>query len=127
MSKKYQNVGFAADKSQFIDANSNNAGANSLLFTNMVKLAPLAGGGKRQMASGSMTINIPTSVESTVAGQSVTVLNESLKLQWNFSRGDSAKLAALRTEMNRVFDEAIANYNLTMGLTPPVHATFAEA
>lgn len=125
MSKKYQNVGFAADKSQFIDATSNTAGANSLLFTNTVKLAPLAGGGKKQMASGSITVNLPTSVEGTVTGQSATVLNESLKLQWNFGRGDAAKLVALRAEMNRVLDDAIANYNLTMGLVPPVHATFA--
>lgn len=122
MSVKYQNIGFAADKASFIDAVTNTAGANSLIFANSVKQAPLAGGAKSPMVSGSLTVNIPTSV---TVDQAVTVLNESLKIQWNFSRGTTASLTALRAEMNRVLDKAIADYNLTMGLVPPVYADFA--
>lgn len=126
MTKKYQNIGFAANKAQFIDATSNPVGANGLLFANEVKLAPLAGGGKRQMVSGSLTVNVPISVDATVTGQPATVLNESLKLQWNFSRG-GLTVAAMRAEINRVFDEAVAKYNLTQGLVPPVQSDFAGA
>ena len=125
MSKKYQNVGFAADKSQFIDATSNPAGANSLLFTNSVKQAPLSGGGKKAMTSGSLTVNLPRTVVGS-AGAQDTQLNESLKVLWNFGRGDAVKLTALRAELNRALDEAIANHNLTHGLVPPVSAIFAE-
>lgn len=126
--KKYQNVGFAATKSQFIDAVSNPAGGVSLIFTNEVKLAPIAGGGKHQMTTGSLTLNTPISIEcpGQVGCAPVTVLNESIKIQWNFTKGDGAKLAAYRTELNRALDEAIAKYNLTQGLVPPVQADFAE-
>lgn len=83
MSVKYQNIAFSADKAQFIDAVTNPAGPNGLIFANTVKQAPLAGGAKAQMVTGGLTINQPTSV---VSGDSTTVLNESLKLQWNFAR-----------------------------------------
>lgn len=118
---KYQNIAFSADKAQFIDAVTNTAGPNGLIFTNMVKQAPLAGGAKAQMVNGSITINQPTSV---VSSDSTTVLNESLKLQWNFTRASTAKLAAMRVEMLRCFDEAVAQHNLAMGLVPPVYVTF---
>lgn len=121
MSVKYQNIGFSADKAQFIDAVTNSAGPNGLIFANMVKQAPLAGGAKAQMVSGSLTVNQPTSV---VSSESTTVLNESLKLQWNFTRASTTKLAAMRAELLRCFDEAVTEHNLTMGLVPPVYATF---
>lgn len=124
MSVKYQNIAFSADKAQFIDAVTNLAGPNGLIFTNTVKQAPLAGGAKAQMVTGSLTINQPTSV---VSGDSTTVLNESLKIQWNFTRSSATKLAAMRAEMLRCFDKAIAEHNLTMGLVPPVYATFEGA
>lgn len=120
---KYQNVGFESGKATFIDPAANTFGPNTAIFTNEAKKAPLAGGAKAAMVVGSLTVNQPTQV---VAGEAVnpTVLNESLKLQWNFSRADTAKLAAMRTEMNRLLDEAIATYNLTKGLVPAVYATF---
>lgn len=121
MPKQYQNVGFEANKAIFSDVNTNTAGPNTLVFANADKNAPIAGGARVKMVSGHLTVNQP--FEAGEAG-SETVLNESVKLQWNVRYRGS--LVALRAELNRVLDEAIADHNLTSGLVPPVFATFAE-
>lgn len=118
----YQNIGFEAQKSIFADVQSNIAGPNTIVFVNSDKNAPVAGGARVKMVSGHITVNEPFTVGEPGAQ---TTLNASVKLQWNCQYKGS--LTALRAEMNRVLDKAIADYNLTSGLVPPVYATFAGA
>lgn len=117
----YQNTGFENQKSIFSDVQSNPVGANVVTFVNATKNAPVAGGARVRMVSGSVSF-----VSPFLAGEegSGTVLHESVKLQWNFRYQNATTLTALRSEMNRVLDKAIAHANLTSGLVPPVSTTF---
>lgn len=117
----YQNVGFETNKSSFVDV-SNVAGPNTVSFSNKSVGVPTSVG-VTKMVSGHVVLTVPFEVDCSEQCNGAT-LNESLRLQWNIRQADIAQLAALRTELNRVLDQAITDYHIGSGLVPPVYATF---
>lgn len=123
--KQYFNNGFAPDKSSFVDVDSNVGQVNSLVFTNK-STNVVTSVGQTKMVSGHISLTVPFKVSCSEECQDIT-LNESLRVQWNMRYDSTEALSALRAEVNRVLDEAIASYGLQKGLVPPVFATFSDA
>lgn len=52
-----------------------------------------------------------------------TEVNNSIRIKCTFIQADAAQLTAMRAEVNRLMDLAIAQYNFTVGFVPPLSAT----
>lgn len=123
MTKKYINTGFAPGNAVFTDVASNPAGPNIAVCANATKHATIQGGAKVAMVSGALTINMPFQVDDCAVCPA-PILNESLKLQWNFRRGTS--MAAIRAELDRILAIWEDAEYLNMGVVPPVSESFLE-
>lgn len=80
---------------------------------------------KVTMVNATARLNQPVSVgtpECDPCGQ--PSVNSGCEIRFNVVKGDATNLAALRTELNRLVDAALADYNLLAGLLPPPSATF---
>lgn len=119
---KYFNTGFAPNKSTFVDIGTDAALTKQLGFSNKESLVRTTVGGTR-MTSGQVSFVSPFKVDCSEACDDTT-LTESVKISWNVRYGNAASLDAMRAEMNRVLDLAIAEYGALQGLVPPVYATF---
>lgn len=53
-------------------------------------------------------------------------VNNSVRVKCTFIQADAAQLTAMRVEVNRLMDLAIAQYNFTAGFVPPISATLSE-
>lgn len=119
----YQNIAFTGDKSRFVD---------------------VAAGITASFASKKATVRVSTSAQDVVTFDILVekeksiqtdpacnpcgspVLNNTVRLRATMFKGDSAGLAVMRAELNRLVDVAIADYALMSGLVPPSNATFAS-
>lgn len=54
------------------------------------------------------------------------VINNSARIKLNFIRGDATAIAALRLEVNRLLDKALASYYFADGFVPPISSNFSE-
>lgn len=121
----YQNVGFTANRSNFVSVNQTGPD-DELSFTSKATQVPIAGGRVSVVAS-TVTINQPKDVTiSPVEGGPKAYVNNSVKLSYNIVKGDGASFDALETEVLRVLALARTQYNLDNGLVPIATATFAE-
>lgn len=124
MTKKYINTSFTPGSAVFTDVNSNTDGPVNAICTNTVRYATVSGGTKVPMIVGSLTINSPFAVDDCAVCPA-PILNESVKIQWNFKRGTSPAL--LKAELERIYAIWLADDELAKGLVPPVYEAFAEA
>lgn len=118
MTQKYQNTAFDGGKSQFVDV------------TNQAELTFTAKNVEVSTRSGA----VPMSKGVVVVRKQATAIvpcndcparvTESVKIEFSTVTGDAASLEALRAEVIRVMDAALANYGLGAGLVPPSYATF---
>lgn len=118
---KYQNVAYGADKSALVEVGEKNS--TTLGLKSRVAKVPTPAG-SQAMVNGEVLLQRPKSV---TGGDNVTAdVNNSIRIAFTVIQGDTAALAAMRVEANRIFDEAIA-FNIVDGLVPPVYATFEQA
>lgn len=122
MTTKYINTAFTSGSATFTDVNTNSAGPVVAICNNATRSATVSGGSKVAMIAGSLTINSPFEV-ADCAVCPAPILNESIKIQWNFRRGTT--INALKAEMERIFAVWVAQDELAMGLVPPVYEQFA--
>lgn len=93
----------------------------------LVKTArPMIVGTSVPMVTGSLRLAVPAPVTSCDPSACSGEVTESVTLQFNIKAGNSASLVTLRAELNRVFDAAVASYNLADGIVPPATADFAS-
>lgn len=124
MTRKYINTAFTSGSATFTDVSTNSAGPVTAICNNATRTAVVSGGAKVPMIAGSLTINSPFEV-ADCAVCPAPILNESVKIQWNFRRGTT--LTAIKAELERVFTQWETQDALAMGLVPPVYEQFAEA
>lgn len=82
---------------------------------------------KVTMVNATARLNQPVAVgtpECDPCGQ--PSVSSGCEIRFNIVKGDAVNLASLRTELNRLVDVAIADYNLLAGLLPPPSSTFGE-
>lgn len=87
--------------------------------------SPNFGGQIVHMVKANARLSVPSQVEVCGEPCGVTV-TAAAELTFNIVRGDVATLTALRTELNRVVDEAIADFQFANGLVPTGNADFAS-
>lgn len=117
----YQNVSAENGRSKFIKVKPDGT-LDELYFTAKRTSLPIGGGVRVNTASAGLTLNSQVNVASE--GEIPTLVGNSVKVTFNIKSGDAAALTALRAEVNRVLDVALAQYNLGQGLVPPTAATF---
>lgn len=121
----YQNIAFKSGSSTFADP-SNNVSPSVVTFNNQVRTRSRKGAADVAFVAGNVALQVPF-FSSDCDGCTGEILTKSLDVRFNVPMASAAAdLAALRTEVNRVFDKAIAEYNMTKGMVPPVQATFPE-
>lgn len=118
---RYQNVAFDRNKSTFVEVSTDAQHQTEASFTSRDVRAKI-GSSVIPMVSGGLTLRKQSDAESCGQDCPVTVV-ESCSFQFSVKQG-AASLSALRTELNRLFDEAVVEYHLTDGLVPPVYANF---
>lgn len=123
MSYSYQNVSAENGRSKFIRIKPDGT-LDELYFTAKRTSLPIGGGSRVNTASAGLTLN--SQVNVAPVGEIPQLVGNSVKVTFNILSGDSAALTALRTEINRVLDAAIAQYNLGQGLVPPTAAAFTS-
>lgn len=116
---QYQNVAFERNRSSFIDT----ATTTEATFTSKAVAANISGT-IVPMVRGELAVRRETQASASCGVDCPPVIGEAVKLSFTVEQG-AANLSALRAEMNRLFDKAEADYNLTKGLVPPVYATFS--
>lgn len=116
---QYQNVAFERNRSSFIDA----ATTTEATFTSRAVTASI-NGTSVPMVRGEVAVRRETQAQAGCGVDCPPVIGEAVKLSFTVEQG-AANLAALRSEVNRLFDKAETDYNLTKGLVPPVYATFS--
>lgn len=116
---QYQNIAFERNRSAFIDA----ATTHEVTFDSRTVSANI-NGTIVPMVRGSIALRRETQAQASCGVDCPPIIGESVKLNFSVEQG-AANLSALRTEMNRLFDLAETEYNLTKGLVPPVYATFS--
>lgn len=79
------------------------------------------------MVKGFVRLSVPSAVASCNPEACAGTINEAVKVEFNIKGGDTASLAGLRSEVNRVLDIALADHNFANGIVPPVSTTFASA
>lgn len=122
MPRKYQNVAFTRDAATFVEVE--NPKLEEVKFSNSPVSATIMGQ-KVQMFRGSVSYR--REAETTNCGEDCPVtFVESASLSFSVKLNDATALAELRTELDRLVDDALANHSLTKGLVPPVYATFAQ-
>lgn len=122
--RKYYNTGFAAGKSSFTDVDNQKASGlvNASAFASKTANVTTSNG-VQPMATGEVTFTQPFLVTGPAGTQGIP-LNEFIGLRFNVRTGNTAALTALRTEVLRLFDKAVADYALAAGIVPPVSASF---
>lgn len=119
----YQNTGFVAGSSKFVKVLPSGTN-NEAVFTSKNTAVPVTGG-KVNMVSASVALQQPKDVTiSAVEGAPKTLINESVKVSFNVVKGSIVDLNAIKGEVDRLLDLAVAEYNLANGLVPPANATF---
>lgn len=87
--------------------------------------SPSIGGQVVPMVKASVRLSRPTAV--TLCNDTCPVsVNSAVEITFNVVRGDTATLAAMRTEVNRLLDEAVADFQFANGLVPSGNADFAS-
>lgn len=120
--KKYQNVAFSRVNSVFIDTKDTVTMPEVTFAARSV--AANVKGGTVPMVKGSVALRKQEA--STLCGTECPVdVTESVTLSFSVLHS-GANLAALRAEVNRLFDTAVVDYGLATGLVPPVYAAFEE-
>lgn len=79
-----------------------------------------------QVVTQELLYTVPKSLENECSPCGTEVINNSLRLKLNFIRGDATAIAAMRTEVNRLLDKALADYYFADGFVPPISSNFAE-
>lgn len=120
---KYQNIAFTGDKSRFVDVASSVI-ANFSSKKSTVRVSTSA----QDVVTFDVLVEKEKSIQTDPACTpcNAPVLNNTVRLRATVFKGDSAELAAMRLELNRLVDVAIADYALLAGLVPPSNATFAS-
>lgn len=73
------------------------------------------------MVRGTVRLTSPVNAASVDAAPAV--VNEAVAIEFNVRQG-GANLAAMRNEVVRLLDAAVANYQLANGIVPPSEAIF---
>lgn len=121
----YQNTAFKSGSSTFADP-SNNVSPSVATFNNQVRTRSRKGAPDINFVAGNVGLQVPF-FSSDCDGCTGEILTKALDIRFNVPMATAAAdLAALRAEVNRLFDKAIAEYNMTKGMVPPVQATFPE-
>lgn len=122
MTQRYQNIGFNTDKSTFIGVNQPKP---EIAFSAKRVNVSLKNGIAPMVKA---TVSLRQEKEVTPCGSTCAeTVMESAQISFSILRGDDASLTALRSELNRLVDAALANYLLTDGRVPPVYAAFEVA
>lgn len=120
--KKYQNVAFTRINSVFVDTKDPVTMPEVTFAARNVAANFKAG--TVPMVKGSVALRNKQS--TTICGTDCPVeVTEAVTLSFSVLHG-GANLAALRAEVNRLIDQAVADYGLTTGLVPPVFAAFEQ-
>lgn len=120
---QYQNVAFDRSKSVFVDTTSTKS--NEATFDSKPVMAKI-GGTTVPMVRSSITLRSAVQATVSCGNDCPPEIVESVSISFNVEQG-ADRLVALRAETIRLLDIAIAEYNMTKGLVPPVFATFASA
>lgn len=116
---QYQNVAFERNRSAFIDT----ATTTEATFTARTVSANI-NGTIVPMVRGEVALRRETQAQASCGVDCPPVIGEAVKLSFTVEQG-ATNLSALRAEVDRLFDKAETEYNLTKGLVPPVYATFS--
>lgn len=121
----YQNTAFKSGSSTFADP-TNNVSPSVATFNNQVRTRSRKGAPDINFVVGNVGLQVPF-FSNDCDGCTGEILTKALDIRFNVPMATAAAdLAALRAEVNRLFDKAIAEYNMTKGMVPPVQATFPE-
>lgn len=122
MSRKYQNVAFTRDAATFVEVD--NQKLEEVKFTNQPVTAHISGLPVKMFRGN---VSYRREAETTPCGQDCPVtFIESVNLGFSVRLGNINALSELRQELNRLVDDAVADYALTQGLVPPVYANFTQ-
>lgn len=122
MTQRYQNIGFNTDKSTFIGANE----PKPEITFSAKRVNVALKNGIAPMVKATVSLRQEQAVTPCGSTCAESVM-ESAQISFSILRGDDASLTALRSELNRLVDAALANYLLTDGYVPPVYAAFEVA
>lgn len=79
-----------------------------------------------QVVSQDILYTTVKDVTSECSPCATDTVNNSVRIKATFIHGDTASLDAMRVEINRLLDKAIADYNFAKGFVPPASATLGE-
>lgn len=121
MTHKYQNIGFNTGSSVFVDTAKD---LPSIATFTASRVKATVSGGTIPFVRGKIVLR--SNANASVCGNDCPVeVTESFTMDFNVQDG-TQNLAAMRAEVLRLFDEAIAKYGFDRGLVPPVYAAFTE-
>lgn len=120
--EKYANVTRSKNQSDFARVAPSFDGS-SVVFK-AVDAKPNIAGTIVPMVRGSVRLTTPVNAASTDAAPAI--VNETFLVEFNLRRG-GATLAAMKQEVVRLLDAAIADYQFANGLVPPSEAQFTAA
>lgn len=121
MTHKYQNIGFNTGSSIFVDTAKD---LPSIATFTASRVRATVSGGTIPFVRGKVVLR--TNALAVACGNDCpSEVTESFTMDFNVQDG-AQNLAAMRIEVLRLFDEAIASYGFDRGLVPPVYAAFTE-
>lgn len=88
------------------------------------QVTPTVNGTPVKMVKASIRLARPKTVSVCESDCGVEITS-AVELSFNIQSGDTETLSALRAELDRVVDAAIADFQLAYGLVPSGNATFA--
>lgn len=116
---KYTNITRARGSADF--ARTSPSFDGSTVLFKVAEAKPNIAGTTVPMVRG--TVRLTTPVNAASPDVAPAVVNEAVAVEFNVRRG-GASLAAMRTEVVRLLDAAVANYQLANGIVPPSEAVF---
>lgn len=122
--KQYTNVSRERNSSEFAQVEPDYDG--SIALFKATTATPSIAGTIVPMVKGSVRVSQPSAVDPCDPGLCKGTVTQAILVEFNIKRGEVETLEALRDEVVRLLDEAIANYHFADGIVPPVSAIFAE-
>lgn len=118
----YQAVDAVHGNILFVDPNS----GHQARFIGKSTKVSLPSKARVDMVSQDILFTVAKDVTSECSPCATDTVNNSVRIKATFIHGDAAALTAMRTEINRLLDKAITDYNFVKGFVPPASATLGE-
>lgn len=121
MAKRYQNTAFASGSSEFTEVLGSQFVSRFSASSPTLKTS----GGSVKLVNGKLSL-VRQTVKTGCEECNPISFQESMRIEFNFDPTTPARLTEMRTELNRLYDEAVEDYLFSNGLVPPVYASFPE-